>query len=107
MVSRLLAPGASRWFWRGLASSAKSTFCCVTAMANELIVTEGLQILGVVSDDELAILYRAARAYILVSHCEGFGLPVVKAMASGCPVVTTRGRSLAGGRRRSADGRCC
>ena len=51
--------------------------------------------LGVVSDDELAILYRAARAYILVSHCEGFGLPVVEAMASGCPVVTTRGGSLA------------
>ena len=67
----------------------------VTAMAKELGVTEGLQLLGVVSDDELAILYRAARAYILVSHCEGFGLPVVEAMASGCPVVTTRGGSLA------------
>jgi len=67
----------------------------VTAMANELGVAEGLMFLGVVSDDELAILYRAARAYILVSHCEGFGLPVVEAMASGCPVVTTRGGSLA------------
>jgi glycosyltransferase involved in cell wall biosynthesis len=48
-----------------------------------------------VSDDELRVLYRAARAHLLVSRCEGFGLTVVEAMAAGCPVVTTNGGSLA------------
>jgi glycosyltransferase involved in cell wall biosynthesis len=51
--------------------------------------------LGYVSDDELRVLYRAARAHLLVSRCEGFGLTVVEAMAAGCPVVTTDGGSLA------------
>ena len=50
--------------------------------------------LGYVSDDELRVLYRAARAHLLVSRCEGFGLTVVEAMAAGCPVVTTKGGSL-------------
>jgi glycosyltransferase involved in cell wall biosynthesis len=50
--------------------------------------------LGFVSDEELAVLYRAARAHVLVSRCEGFGLTVVEAMAAGCPVLTTRGGSL-------------
>jgi glycosyltransferase involved in cell wall biosynthesis len=51
--------------------------------------------LGDGSDEELAVLYRAARAHVLVSWCEGFGLTVVEAMACGCPVLTTRGGSLA------------
>ncbi len=51
--------------------------------------------LGYVSDEDLALLYRAARAHLLVSRCEGFGLTVVEAMASGCPVITTHAGSLA------------
>jgi len=57
-------------------------------------VADDVRLLGFVSDDELSVLYRAARAHILVSWCEGFGLTVVEAMAAGCPVVTTRGGSL-------------
>lgn len=49
--------------------------------------------LDYVSDDELESLYRGARATILVSLAEGFGYPVVEAMASGCPVVTSQGTS--------------
>jgi len=57
-------------------------------------VEDALRMLGFVTDEELAVLYRAARAHVLVSRCEGFGLTVVEAMASGCPVLTTRGGSL-------------
>jgi glycosyltransferase involved in cell wall biosynthesis len=58
-------------------------------------VAELVRFIGFVTDDQLAVLYRAALAHLLVSRLEGFGLTVVEAMASGCPVVTTHGGSLA------------
>lgn len=50
--------------------------------------------LGYVSDTDLAALYAGARALVFPSSYEGFGLPVLEAMACGCPVLTTRGSSL-------------
>lgn len=45
--------------------------------------------LGFVDDAHLPGLYANADALIFPSFYEGFGLPVVEAMASGCPVITT------------------
>jgi glycosyltransferase involved in cell wall biosynthesis len=53
----------------------------------------GVRLLGRVSDEELARLYRGARCLAYPSLAEGFGIPIVEAMASGTPVVTSRGRA--------------
>ncbi|HKQ70757.1 MAG TPA: glycosyltransferase family 1 protein [Polyangiaceae bacterium] len=66
----------------------------VDAEARKFGVSTSVRRLGFVKDDELAVLYRAARAHLLLSRCEGFGLTVVEAMAAGCPVVTTEGGAL-------------
>ncbi|MCF8083991.1 MAG: glycosyltransferase family 4 protein [Deltaproteobacteria bacterium] len=50
--------------------------------------------LGYISDDELAAAYSGACALIFPSSYEGFGLPVLEAMACGCPVITTKAASL-------------
>ena len=47
-----------------------------------------------VSQTELAQLYRTADLFLFPSLSEGFGLPVLEAMASGTPVVTSQASSL-------------
>ncbi len=49
---------------------------------------------GHISDDELVAVYNGASVLIYPSLYEGFGLPVIEAMASGCPVITSNRASL-------------
>jgi len=50
--------------------------------------------LGRVSLDELVALYNSAFIFVYPSLYEGFGLPVLEAMACGCPVITSNNSSL-------------
>lgn len=50
--------------------------------------------IGRVAEEDLPSLYRGALALVFPSLYEGFGLPVIEAMACGCPVLTSNTTSL-------------
>jgi glycosyltransferase involved in cell wall biosynthesis len=56
-------------------------------LAENLGVSGRVRFVDWVSDAELQALYRAARAFVLPSFIEGFGLPILEAMRQGAPVA--------------------
>lgn len=77
----LVLVGASGW-------KTDSTFASAAKHA-DLVRT-----LGFVCDDDLAALYRQAGMFCYVSLYEGFGIPVLEAMQSGTPVLTSSVSSM-------------
>lgn len=59
-----------------------------------LEIGASIRVLGRVDDTELATLYRHATCLAMPSLYEGFGLPLVEAMAQGTPVLTSRTASM-------------
>jgi glycosyltransferase involved in cell wall biosynthesis len=66
----------------------------LTALIRELGLSERVTFTGHVSNESLRSLYHAASVLVLPSFSEGFGLPVVEAMACGTPVAVSKAGSL-------------
>jgi glycosyltransferase involved in cell wall biosynthesis len=57
-------------------------------------VQDRVKFLGYVSNEDLATLYQGATAFIFPSLYEGFGLPLLEAMACGCPIAASNTSSI-------------
>lgn len=63
-------------------------------LAAQFGVDDRVAALGYVSDEELALLYNSAALTVYLSEYEGFGLPPLEALSSGCPVITSASGAL-------------
>jgi len=79
----LILAGAKGWFYDEIFQLVK-----------ELDLTEQVLFPGYIPDAELADWYRAAHIFIYPSLFEGFGFPVIEAMACGTPVLCSEASSL-------------
>ena len=84
--ARLIIVGAMGWLVDGIRRGTSTA--------------DAIEFKGFVTDDELARILRGALAFVYPSLYEGFGLPVLEAMAHGIPVLT----SNVGATREVADG---
>lgn len=79
----LVIIGKKGWFYEEIFSSII-----------DLGLEKMVRILDFVSDNDLPLFYRNARCFVLPSFYEGFGIPVIEAMACGCPTVVSNVSSL-------------
>ncbi len=87
---RMAGSGAANLRIVGLAGAGES----VPAMVRELRLNEKVTFEPFVSTAALQSLYRCAKAVLVPSLLEGFGIPVLEGMASGTPVIASRCSSL-------------
>lgn len=66
----------------------------VTKEIHDLGLEQQVRVLGYLPYEELPVVYNAARLLVFPSLFEGFGIPVVEAMACGCPVACSNRTSL-------------
>lgn len=77
-VLKLVITGKKGWLYEKIFETVK-----------RLNLEERVMFTGFVDDDDLPCVYSMARVFVYPSIYEGFGLPVLEAMACGVPVVTS------------------
>jgi glycosyltransferase involved in cell wall biosynthesis len=77
-----------------LAGQQDSFFQPVLARVRELKLENDISFPGYVAAEDVPTFYNAAEVFVYPSLYEGFGLPLMEAMACGVPVITSRGSSL-------------
>ncbi len=78
----------------GSVNKSHPDFVSLTEKISELGLEGRVRFLGFVDDSDLPALYRAAQFLLFPTLYEGFGLPALEAMASGCPVLTSNCSAL-------------
>jgi glycosyltransferase involved in cell wall biosynthesis len=66
----------------------------IAALADELGIRDRIRFLTGVTNQDLVALYNMARLFVFPSRYEGFGLPLLEAMACGTPVVAANNSSI-------------
>jgi glycosyltransferase involved in cell wall biosynthesis len=66
----------------------------IFSLIRELKLTERVKIIGYVPQANLPLFYNGAELYVHPSWYEGFGLPVLEAMACGTPTIASNSSSL-------------
>jgi len=79
----LVIAGKCGWYWGS-----------VLRRIAALNLEQQVHVLDYVPDADLPRLYSGAKAFVFPSRYEGFGLPVLEAMACGCPVICSSTSSL-------------
>jgi glycosyltransferase involved in cell wall biosynthesis len=82
------ATGAGAW------GSALSTQPQIVELAEQLGIAANLRMVGYLPRKQLMALYAEATLLAFPSRFEGFGLPIVEAMAAGCPVLAADATAL-------------
>ncbi|HEX5483532.1 MAG TPA: glycosyltransferase family 1 protein [Terriglobia bacterium] len=77
-----------------IAGKLGSYYPTLSRVSAELQLQDRVQFTGQVSDEELHALYAGAKAFVLPSLNEGFGLPALEAMSYGLPVIVSNTSSL-------------
>ena len=77
-----------------LPTGKRVLYKCIFELVESLNLTASVRFPGYIDSNDLPLWYNATALFVYPSHFEGFGLPVLEAMACGAPVITSDVSSL-------------
>ncbi len=80
---KLIIVGRKGWLYEGIFTQVK-----------KLCLQDEVSFIDHIPEEHFSVLYHCAEIYLFPSLYEGFGLPILEAMACGCPVITSNVSSM-------------